>query len=72
MRSRGGECLVGVGGRVPWAVHYLVLLLPLAMSMVSLVDSGIRRPPVYWNTSNTMQPFYDFEESTEATLEVID
>ncbi|XP_076472114.1 uncharacterized protein LOC143301605 [Babylonia areolata] len=53
MRRGGRDRLLGVG-RVAWVLHYLVLLLPLAMSMVSLVDSGVRRPPVYWNSSNTM------------------
>ncbi|PVD34052.1 hypothetical protein C0Q70_05314 [Pomacea canaliculata] len=41
-------------GRVAWVLQYLALLLPFAMSMLSGVDSGIRLPPVYWNSSNTM------------------
>jgi len=52
---RGGECFGVCGvGRVAWVLHYLALLLPFAMSMVSVVDSGVRRPPVYWNSSNAM------------------
>ena len=52
---RGWECLGVRGvGRVACALHYLALLLPFAMSMVSVVDSGVRRPSVYWNSSNSM------------------
>lgn len=49
----GGDCVWRVG-RVAWVVQYLALLLPFAMSMVSVVDSGVRLPPVYWNSTNTM------------------
>ncbi|XP_064601925.1 ephrin-B1-like isoform X2 [Liolophura sinensis] len=41
--------------RMPWLLHYLFLLLPLAMSMVAVVDSGGKRlPAVHWNSSNPM------------------
>ncbi|GAB1601659.1 ephrin-B1-like [Argonauta hians] len=37
--------------RMPWFFQYISLLLPLAMSMVDVVDSG-NRLPFYWNASN--------------------
>ncbi|XP_060072458.1 ephrin-B2-like [Ylistrum balloti] len=40
--------------RMPWLLHYIVVLLPLTMSMVSFVDSGRRLPPIYWNASNAL------------------
>lgn len=44
-----------VGRNMPCVVQYLCLFLPLAMCMVSVVDTdsgGKRLPPLYWNSSN--------------------
>lgn len=46
-----GTVLSRVYRRMPWFIHYLTLLLPLAMSMLDMVDSG-KRLPFYWNASN--------------------
>ncbi|KAK7491420.1 hypothetical protein BaRGS_00017249, partial [Batillaria attramentaria] len=60
----GGECVWRVG-RVAWVVQYLALLLPFAMSMVSVVDSGVRLPPIYWNSSNPIPRALSFSAQSE-------
>ncbi|XP_046356694.1 ephrin-B2-like isoform X1 [Haliotis rufescens] len=40
--------------RMPWFLQYYIILMPLAMSMVSVVDSGRKLPPIHWNSTNSM------------------
>ncbi|XP_067655734.1 ephrin-B2-like isoform X3 [Haliotis asinina] len=40
--------------RMPWFIQYYMILLPLAMSMVAMVDSGRKLPPIHWNSTNSM------------------
>ncbi|XP_052828430.1 ephrin-B2 [Octopus bimaculoides] len=46
-----GRTFIRMYKRMPWFFQYISLLLPLAMSMVDVVDSG-NRLPFYWNASN--------------------
>uniref|UniRef100_A0A0L8GS49 Uncharacterized protein n=1 Tax=Octopus bimaculoides TaxID=37653 RepID=A0A0L8GS49_OCTBM len=48
-----GRTFIRMYKRMPWFFQYISLLLPLAMSMVDVVDSG-NRLPFYWNASNPM------------------
>ncbi|XP_048729925.1 uncharacterized protein LOC125647282 [Ostrea edulis] len=46
-----------VGRNMPCVVHYFCLFLPLAICMVSVVDTdsgGKKLPPFYWNSSNPL------------------